>query len=166
MRAVKIASLFRSPNGTQEPFQWEFSSEDFQIPEIQGPIEVAGQLLRVQEGIMMLVQKLEATQSTVCSRCGKKIKCALSFKPSEWLFYEKTALMEDTENEDLQIDLHRLEIHPLEPIRQDLLLNLNLAPRCPKPCRELSEKTYKSKPLFALKTLYQEKGTKKKKLRK
>lgn len=161
MRAVKIASLFRSANGTQEAFQWEFSSKDFEIPELVGSVQVAGQLLRVGEGVMMLIQKLEATQSTLCSRCGTKLIVPLSFVLSEWLFYEKIPIMEDAENENLQIDLHRLEIHPLEPIRQDLLLNVNLAPRCPKPCRELPEETAESKPLSELKTLYQEKKLKK-----
>lgn len=136
---IKIASIYRSANGTQEPFELEFSAENFLIPEVEGPIQVCGSFMRVEEGVMMLVQSIEAIQISPCSRCGKMLKFSLPFQPSEWLFYDDEPHEDDAEDEQLHIDLHRLELDPYEPIRQDLILNLEQRPHCKKPCKKYEE---------------------------
>ena len=136
---IKIATLYRAANGAMEPVKLDFTAEDFGIPELEGPVHVHGKLLRVDEGIMLLIDKLEATQNAHCSRCGKALKLPLNFKPSEWLFYEEEANEDDDSDERLQLDTHRLELDPLEPVRQDILLNLETTPRCKKTCKKFEE---------------------------
>ena len=133
---IKIAQIYRAANGTQEPFELTFSAAELSVPEIQGPAVVRGTFLRVQEGIMMLIQEIKASQISSCSRCAKKLKIPLVFKPSEWLFYEEAPVEGDDENEHLKMDTHRLELDPLEPVRQDLILNLELSPHCKKSCQK------------------------------
>ena len=88
---------------------------------------------------MMLITEMQATQVASCSRCAKDLKLPLNFKPSEWLFYEESPVEGDDENEHLKIDTHRQEIAPLEPIRQDLILNLEQKPHCKKACKKFEE---------------------------
>ncbi|MFA4815156.1 MAG: YceD family protein [Candidatus Gracilibacteria bacterium] len=148
---VKIAQIYRATNGSREPFSLEFKAEDFDISEIQGRVTASGHFMRVEEGIMMLLEGLDATQTAHCSRCGKALKLKLNFKPSEWLFYKEKPPEDDSENEWLELDTHRLELNPLEPVRQDILLNLGLAPRCKKLCKKFEEsKPEKNKGVKAL----------------
>ena len=74
---IKIAQIYRAANGTQEAFELTFSAAELSVPEIQGPAVVRGNFLRVQEGIMMLIQEIKASQISSCSRCAKKLKIPL-----------------------------------------------------------------------------------------
>ncbi len=136
---IKIAQIYRAANGTREPFELKFKAEDFEIPEIEGEVTAKGHFMRVEEGVMMLVEDVDAIQNTHCSRCGKALNLQINFKPSEWLFYEGEPHEDDKENEWLKLDTHRLELDPVEPIRQDLLLNLEPVPRCKKLCKKFEE---------------------------
>ncbi|MEK9160115.1 MAG: YceD family protein [Patescibacteria group bacterium] len=136
---IKIAPIYRAPSGTIEPFRFEFTADDFEIPELKGDITVMGQLLRVEEGVMMLIAEVDATQETFCARCAKPLKLKMDFEQSEWLFYEESPHEDDDENEWLKLDTHRLELDEKEPIRQDLLLNLEHVPRCKKLCKKFEE---------------------------
>lgn len=139
---IKIAHLYRGSNGTTEPFDFEFKADDFDIPELTGPIHVSGQFLRVEEGVMMLIAEVDATQETFCARCTKPLKIKIDFKPSEWLFYEESPHEDDDVNEWLKLDTHRLELDEKEPLRQDLLLNLEHVPRCKKLCKKFEESRF------------------------
>lgn len=136
---IKVAHIYRAPNGTVEPFRFEFTADDFEIPELKGAVIASGQFLRVEEGIMMLISEVDATQETFCSRCAKPLKLKMVFNPSEWLFYEEKPHEDDDENEWLQLDTHRQELDEKEPLRQDLLLNLEHVPRCKKLCKKFEE---------------------------
>lgn len=136
---IKIAQIYRAANGAREPFHLEFAAEDFEIPEIEGTVTAEGNFMRVEEGVMMLIEKIDATQVAYCARCGKHLKQKIDFKPSEWLFYKDEPLEDDKENEWLKLDTHRLELDPMEPIRQDILLNLEAIPRCKKLCKKYEE---------------------------
>ena len=136
---IKIAQTYRAPNATREPFELKFKAEDFEIPEIIGDVVARGHFMRVEEGVMMLVEEVDATQIGYCARCTKALKLQMDVKPSEWLFYEGEPHEDDKENEWLKLDTHRLELDPVEPIRQDLLLNLEPVPRCKKLCKKFEE---------------------------
>lgn len=136
---IKVAQIYRAVSGTREPFELKFKAKDFEIPEIEGEVTSKGHFMRVEEGVMMLLEELDAIQNTHCSRCGKALKLQINLKPSEWLFYEEKPHEDDNENEWLKLDTHRLEIDPVEPIRQDLLLNLEPVPRCKKLCKKFEE---------------------------
>lgn len=136
---LKIDKLYQAPNGSQEPFELSFKAGELAIPEITGPVTAHGHFMRVEEGIMMLLEALDATQETFCTRCGKPLSLPLNFKPSEWLFYETDPLPDDDENEHIKMDVHRKELEPLEPVRQDLILNLEMKPYCKKLCAKFEE---------------------------
>ncbi len=136
---IKISQLYRAANGTREDLDLEFEAEVFEIPEITGTVKAKGSLMRVEEGIMMLIENIDATQTGTCARCGKELKEKIEFKPSEWLFYDGEPHEDDNENEWLKLDTHRLELDPVEPIRQDILLNLEAIPRCKKLCAKFDE---------------------------
>lgn len=148
---IKIAHIYRSTNGSSEPFELNYEAAEFAIPEIEGHVKANGLFMRVEEGVMMLIEKLEAKQKGICSRCAKSMDFPLNFSPSEWLFYEGEAHEDDKENEWLKLDTHRLELDPMEPIRQDLLLNLETVPRCKKLCKKFEES--KPEPEKGLKSL-------------
>lgn len=150
---IKISKLYYAVDGSQEPFEAEFAAQDFEDLPLTGSVTVRGHFLRVEEGIMLIMEELKATQAAVCSFCTKALKVPVSFEPSEWLFYEEKPLEDDASNELLFIDKHQMEINVVEPIRQELILNLDPAPRCKKPCKSFAAPDPESKPLSQLKDL-------------
>lgn len=135
-KMLKIGTLHKAPNGATDPFDLEFEEGFFKIPEYKGLVRVTGELLKVEEGIMMLLSDLSANQEGPCARCGKPLKRKLNFIPTEWLFYLEDPSNEDDKNEWLRVDMHRFEIDASEPVRQELLLNLESTLRCAKPCKD------------------------------
>jgi len=150
---VKIATLYYAVDGTKEPFEVKFSAADFEGVPVKGSITAQGHLMRVEEGVMMLISHLKATQEVNCSYCGRTLKLPVRFEPSEWLFYEKKPLEYDDENEYLYLDKKQMTVDPIEPIRQELILNLETAPRCAKVCTKFEEPEPGVKALSHLKKL-------------
>jgi uncharacterized metal-binding protein YceD (DUF177 family) len=136
---IKISQLAHSPSGTREAFELSYSATDFEGLDLQGDIQVSGHLLRVEEGIMMSIEALKATQNTFCARCGKQLTVPMEFTQAEWLFYEEKPLKHDDENEFLFIDKHHWTIEPFEAIRQELLLHTELIVRCAKLCASFED---------------------------
>jgi uncharacterized metal-binding protein YceD (DUF177 family) len=151
---IKVSQIYNAVDGTRQDFEVTFPAGAFDIKEISGEVTARGYIMRVDEGVMMLVNELEATQLTPCALCGKELKRKLNFTPSEWLFYEKKPLREDDENESLTLDRTRMEIDPFSPIRQDIILNIDYAPRCTKPCKHYEEPEDGIKALAGLKDLF------------
>ena len=116
---LKINELFKSPNATREPF------------EING---ASGELIRVEEGIMVIFDEIQTVQEAECVRCGKKLKIDLNFQPGEWLYYEKKPRIYDDASELLRIDTANMQIDLSEPVRQEIALNSVENPVCDPPC--------------------------------
>lgn len=140
-------------DGTREPFEAHYSAGVFEDLPLTGPILVKGELMRVEEGVMLLIQELQATQVGNCAFCEKPLKQALKFDLSEWLYYEEKPLDYDDSDEALFIDKKQLEIDPTEPVRQELLLNIGIAMHCPKPCKVFAEPEKGVKALSGLKDI-------------
>lgn len=154
-----VKTLYHSPNGTQEPLELTLKGFSLQSePEFHKDIYIKGRLLRIEEGVMVLLDELEALQEGHCVRCGKKIEQKLSFEPSEWLYFEKEPERYDDENEFLFIDLEKYIIDLSDPIRQELLLHRNEVMHCPQTCREFKEQEKGVKALSQLKDLQFESG--------
>lgn len=150
---LKIPKLYYAVDGTREPFEVQFSAGDFEGLPLTGPILVKGELMRVEEGIMLLIQELQATQAGNCAFCEKPLKQALKSYVSEWLYYEEKPLDYDDSDEALFIDKKQLEIDPTEPVRQELVLRLEIAMHCPKTCKVFAEPEKGVKALSGLKDI-------------
>lgn len=150
---IKVLELFNSPNGTKEHFELYFKAADFPDLPLKGNVDVKGEFLRVEEGISMNIIVLTATQLDTCVRCGKELTIEIDAEAGEWLFYEKRPQDCDDENELLFITRKTREIDPLPAFRQDLILNLQNTPRCPKECVHYEEPSNEVKALAGLKDL-------------
>lgn len=152
---VKISKLYYAVDGSTEPFELTFAAEDFEGLRLTGPVVASGELMRVEEGVMLLLQQLQATQTDHCAFCNKLIKEAVNFEPSEWLFYETKPQEDDGADELLFLDKKQMEIDPFEPVRQELMLNRNPVLHCAKPCVKFKEPSAPEpvKPLAGLKKL-------------
>jgi uncharacterized metal-binding protein YceD (DUF177 family) len=150
---IKISKLYYGVDGSKEPFELQYSFSDFEDLPFTGAIQIKGELMRVEEGIMLLIQEIEATQNGNCARCDKKLKQKLKFHPSEWLYYEEKPDKDDASNEQLFLDKHQMEIDPFEPVRQELLLNLDPALHCSENCAVFEEPKKGVKALSKLKDL-------------
>lgn len=155
--AIKIGKFYHVSNGAQESFELTYAADEFPDVSLKGDVTVEVDLIRVEEGIMLLVKEIKAIQKTLCSTCGKALERPYEIEPSEWLYYEKKPLDYDDENEFLFFDKHKMELDPTEPIRQELILNQELLPRCPKACKKLKEPVEEEgvKALAGLKNLIQ-----------
>lgn len=153
LQKLKITKLYYAVDGTKEPFELSLKAGDFEELPLEGKVELKGELMRVEEGIMILIQELQAQQMGLCVRCGKKLKQALQFHPSEWLFYEEKPDKDDASNEQLFLDKSQLEIDPYEPVRQELILNLNPALHCVENCATFEEPEKGVKALSKIKDL-------------
>lgn len=153
--AIKIGKFYHAQNGTQESFELSYASEEFPDASVKGEITVDADLIRVEEGIMLVLKNLKATQKTLCASCGKELELPYKMKPSEWLFYENKPLEYDDENEFLFFDKHKMELDPTEPLRQELILNEALLSRCLKGCKKFKEVQEEGpKALAGLKNLF------------
>lgn len=137
--AIKIGKFYHAQNGTQESFELSYAPEEFEDIQLKGDITVELDLMRVEEGIMVVIKNLLAIQKTLCSSCGKPLELPYKMKPSEWLFYETKPKDYDDENEFLFFDKHKMELDPTESIRQELILNQEYLPRCVKGCKKFKE---------------------------
>ncbi len=155
--AIKIGKFYHASNGTQESFELTYAPDEFPDVNLKGKITVEVDLIRVEEGIMLIISAISAVQKTLCSTCGKALELPYTIEPSEWLYYEKKPLEYDDENEFLFFDKHKMELDPTEPIRQELILNQELLPRCPKACKKIKEAKEEEgvKALAGLKNLIQ-----------
>ncbi len=152
---INITKLLSAPTGAREPFELDLHESQFPELKLKGNVRSQGELLRLEEGILLMLQKLEATEGAACVRCGKPMDISIELKqPSEWLFYEQKPLSYDDENEHLMIELERLQIDPLEPIRQELILNSPSNPHCKKTCVNFEEPGKGVQALKGLKDLY------------
>lgn len=150
---IKVSQIYNAVKGTRQEFEIEFKAEDFKDLPFAGKIKAKGHIMRVQEGVMMLIDELTANQVGECVLCGKTLTQGLSFMPAEWLFYEQKPLREDDENELLTMDRTRMEINAYEPIRQELILNMDTQMHCKKKCAEFKEPEKGIKALAGLKDL-------------
>jgi uncharacterized metal-binding protein YceD (DUF177 family) len=133
---LKIGKLYYETDGSREAFELELPPEDFTGElQLSASIQVKGQMMRVEEGIMVLLEQSSTEWKTICSHCGKALKAFLEVTDSEWLFYEQKPLDYDDENEFLFIDKHQMQIDLMEPLRQEFLLACPSAPRCAKACK-------------------------------
>lgn len=152
--AIKIGKFYHAQNGTQESFELSYAPEEFEGIPLKGEITIDADLIRVEEGVMLVLKDLKAIQKTLCSSCGKALELSYKMKPSEWLFYENKPLEYDDENEFLFFDKHKMELDPTEPLRQELILNQEVLPRCLKGCKKFKEvKEEGPKALAGLKNL-------------
>lgn len=150
---IKISQIYNAVKGTQQEFEVVLNATDFPDLPFTGKITATGNIMRVEEGVMMLLNELEATQKMPCALCAKELSRKIKFTPSEWLFYQVKPLREDDQNELLTLDRTRMEIDPTEPIRQELILNIDSAPRCAKKCKKFEEIPEGIKALSSLKDL-------------
>ncbi len=135
----KIDQLIYRPLYTKADFELDFDSDDFTGHSLQGEGHASGYLMKVEDGIMLVLEELEAKQELICVKCGKKLKRELPFVgPSEWTFYEQ---LRDKPllYEELKIDLKKLEIDVGEPVRQEVVLHTDQNPCCPKSCTKFEE---------------------------
>ncbi|QQR54877.1 hypothetical protein IPG41_06905 [Candidatus Peregrinibacteria bacterium] len=154
--AIKIGKFYHAQNGATEHHTLNYSAEEFADLNLKGGVEVDASLIRVEEGIMLLIQGVKATQITPCAQCGKSLEIPYEMDSSEWLFYESKPLIYDDENESLFFDKQAMELDPTEPVRQELILNEKILARCPKACKKFKEAPEQApKALAGLKDLIQ-----------
>lgn len=153
---IDIRELYRAPNGTREHLEYEIETEDFENLDLSGALTVKFDLLRVQEGIMLSITELKAKMKGSCVLCQKEIDVDVETNEGEWLFYEERPKDYDDENEFLFIDKDEFEIDPLDPIRQEVFLNMTDSPRCPVRCASFDQESKGVKALSNLKDLFNE----------
>lgn len=153
---IDIRELFRSVNSTREFLELEYPVEDFEQLELTEPVKAKIALMRLDEGITMLIEELTSSVKTTCVRCGKAVTVALKTTEGEWLFYEKPPHEVDDQNEFLLIDKEEFEIDPMEPLRQELILGVPVAPHCEVECKEFEASGEGVKSLAGLKDLFKE----------
>ena len=135
----KIDQLIYRPLYTKAVFDLDFDTDDFPGHFLVGAGHASGYLMKVEDGIMLVLEELEAKQELICVKCGKKLKRDLRFVgPSEWTFYEQ---LRDKPllYEELKIDLKKLEIDAGEPVRQEIVLHTDQNQHCEKNCTKFEE---------------------------
>lgn len=131
---IKIGKFYHADNGSREHHELSFEASEFPDSKLKGKVTAKLTLLRVEEGIMLLIDELNATEVAPCSHCAKILNLPLHAGNSEWLYYEEKPEEEDLDFEALFFDKHKMTMDVYEPIRQELILNENLLPRCKKNC--------------------------------
>lgn len=150
---IDVSSIFRAPNGTREKIEFELEPESFEQIVLNEKVQVEATLLRVEEGLMMMIERISTSTDLPCVRCQKEIPVPIEVSQGDWLYYEKPPHDYDDENELLFINRKFFEIDPLEPVRQEIFLALPVAPHCEVECRHFDESSEGVKALSQLKDL-------------
>lgn len=152
---INIQDLFHSPNGEQEVFDWTFEANEFTEQKLLKPVRVQGKLLRTEEGIVMIIESLTSQLERPCARCEKILKRDIKVTGSEWTYYEEKRNLPLDPSEQLRIDCNRLEINPMEALRQELDLATPQRVVCEPECVHFEGEERGVKALSGLKNLTQ-----------
>lgn len=150
---INILELYKAVNSTREFIELDLDKEDFDQLVLTDDVQAKLTLMRLDEGISMLIDELNTKVKVDCVRCGKEVSVPLTTSGGEWLFYEKEPRDMDDQNEFLLIDKDKFEIDPISPLRQELLLAMPEAPHCKKECKKFEESGTGVKALAGLKDL-------------
>ena len=153
---IDIHSLIHSPHGTRDPFEWELPAMHFKDLPLTRDVQVQGELLRVDEGVLMILEAVEAEQHFDCVRCGKALSLPVQIEGGEWLFYERKPKDFDAENEIMTIDRRHMQLDPCLALRQEILLHTNENPHCREECVEFKEPEKGKKALAGLKDMWED----------
>lgn len=151
---IDIRAIYRSANGSQVKETVTLAEDELDIPQLKKLEDVELSLLRVEEGLMLLIDKIHASLELYCVRCMKSLVLPVEITEGEWLYYDRPPKDYDDENEFLFIDKERFEIDPREPVRQEILLHVPEAPHCEKDCVHFEEGQSGVKALSQLKDLW------------
>lgn len=151
---IDIRELYKAVNSTREFLELDLEKEEFDQLILSEPVSAKLALMRLDEGITMMIEEMTTSVELDCVRCGKKVSVPMKTGGGEWLFYEQTPRDMDDQNEFLLINKDEFEINPISPLRQELLLALPDAPHCAVECRVFDQSSSGVKALAGLKDLW------------
>lgn len=141
---INIKQLYNSPVNTSEDF--EIDGDDYYL---------SGELIRIDEGIKMIIKTFEGKQKANCVRCRKELVIDLKSWESVWIFYGKKP--EDyIETEMMLIDRKYFKIDTTDVERQEKILRSTEAPHCKEECMVFDEAQKGKKALANLKGIWED----------
>lgn len=143
---IDVRLLLQEENGAQEAVDFELPAGTFPELPLRSEVHVKGRLLRVQEGISLILDEVSTSYEADCVVCQKSLSLVLNTVPSEWLFYEKKPRNFDDPNELVLLDMKYFTLDPTDVLRQEIVLNMSDAPRCPKACGSFMDASAKEAP--------------------
>ncbi len=137
---LKVKELFFADVGTAENYEDRFNADLFSEFELTAPIQFKAKFVRVKEGIAMNIDSIQTKMKVICVRCQKSISWPLKIEgDEEWFYWEKGHEPEKSEEEIMFVEMRNWSVNLREPIREEILLALPIAPRCVKKCIEFKE---------------------------
>lgn len=98
------------------------------------------EIMRIEEGVNVFVQNIEARVDAQCDKCLKKYKHPVLVSEAERIFYFRKPPHYDMEADQADIfmaDMKHQEVDLTEMLRQEILLHFPTSQVCSKSCKGL-----------------------------
>jgi len=94
-------------------------------------------LIRMKEGLTVLLQNIQTETELECTRCLDKFKYHLHVSSAERQFYESIPERDYDPFEIFLINMQEMSIDLTEMLRQEIILNFPMIPVCSERCKGL-----------------------------
>lgn len=128
-----IRHLLEANIGTREVYSFEAPLEFPEVEEIsdlEGEIEI----MKIEEGLVVILKNLDLTTQTQCVKCLKKLKIDLEITNKERIFYLKEPEEETDPNDLFFVNRKQNLIDLYDFLRQEIILHFPEIPVCYEGC--------------------------------
>lgn len=138
MTTFKVGELLAKEQGSRQR-----EKLDTQIAPESGTFEpvsnLAGELelMRITDGIHVLIRKAAITVRLICNRCNEAFENTIPITGAERVFYMRHPSDADPDEEILRINMKDQTIDLTNMLREEILLHFPSFPVCSKSCQGL-----------------------------
>lgn len=137
IKSVKIGQVWNDGRGAtfkDELKDSPFLGSDIELAE---PITAEFTVIRLKDGLSVLLDNLHTSTDLVCSRCLKGFNHSIDVKNIERLFYAEPPGRDYDAMEVFLIDKQDMAVDLTEMLRQEMLLQFPMIPVCSERCKGL-----------------------------
>ncbi len=137
INSVKIGQVWNDGRGATFKDELKASPSLGSDIDLAEPITAEFTVIRLKDGLSVLLENLYTSTDQVCSRCLKEFNYPIDVKTSERLFYAEPPSRDYDAMEVFLIDKQDMAIDLTEMLRQEMLLQFPMIPVCSERCKGL-----------------------------
>ena len=137
IKSVKIGQVWNDGRGATFKDELSDSPNLGEGIELAEPITAEFRVIRLKDGLSVLLENLHTSTDQVCSRCLKEFNYSIDVKTTERLFYADPPGRYYDAMEVFLIDKQDMAIDLTEMLRQEMLLQFPMIPVCSERCKGL-----------------------------
>lgn len=137
IKSVKIGQVWNEGRGATFKDELSDSPQLGSDVALSEPISAEFTVIRLKEGLSVILENLHTSTDQVCARCLKQFNHPIDVKSTERLFYADAPGRDYDPLEVFLIDKQDMAIDLSEMLRQEMLLQFPMIPVCSERCKGL-----------------------------